>query len=89
MEVKIDGEKISIIKDGQEAFLKFKIEKQTIIVSTTYVPEPMRGKGIAKVLNEKLVELAKEKNLKIYPLCSYTQKFLERNKLTELLSDKF
>ncbi|SNR70773.1 GNAT family N-acetyltransferase [Desulfurobacterium atlanticum] len=89
MEIKIDGEKIFIIENGQEAFLKFKIEKQTIIVSTTFVPEPMRGKGIAKILNEKLVEIAIAENLKIYPLCSYTQKFLEKRKLTNLISDNF
>ena len=67
---------------GEEAFITFGVdeEKRVIVVSTTYVPESQRGKGIAGKLSAKLVEFADENGYKIYPLCSYTQKYLERKR---------
>ncbi len=73
--------------NGEEAFVKFKIEKKTLIVTTTYVPDCQRGKGIAKKLNKELVKIAIERKMKIYPLCNYTEKFLKREKLFHLISN--
>jgi predicted GNAT family acetyltransferase len=69
-------------EDGEEAFITFGIddEKKVIVVSTTFVPESKRGKGIAGKLSAQLVEFADEKNYKIYPLCSYTEKYLKRKR---------
>ncbi len=81
--IRIKEGKISLkFSEGEEAFISFGIdrEKKVIVVSTTYVPENHRGKGIAGMLSEKLVEFADENGYKIYPLCSYTQKFLERKR---------
>ena len=75
--------KISLkFSDGEEAFITFGLDKErgVIVVSTTYVPESKRGKGIAGKLSAKLVEFADENGYKIYSLCSYTQKFLERKR---------
>ncbi|WP_163328457.1 GNAT family N-acetyltransferase [Desulfurobacterium thermolithotrophum] len=83
MEIKVKNERIYIeLKDGEEAFIAFKEleERKVIIVTTTYVPVNYRGKGIAAKLSEKLVEFAEKKDYKIVPLCSYTQKYLERKK---------
>lgn len=68
--------------DGEEAFITFGIdgEKRVIVVSTTFVPESKRGKGIAGKLSSKLVELAQEKGFRIYPLCSYTERYLRRKR---------
>ncbi|WP_022847040.1 MULTISPECIES: GNAT family N-acetyltransferase [unclassified Desulfurobacterium] len=85
MEPEIVGEKIVLKLGEEEAFVKFKIEQNIIMVTTTYVPESHRGKGIAGKLNAKLVEMAKEKRMKIYPLCEYTRKYLERKQLHELI----
>ncbi len=81
MEVFLEDGRVFIkFESGEEAFLTFGIdqERKVIVVSTTYVPESQRGKGIAKVLNRKLADFAKENGYKIYPLCSYTEKFLKR-----------
>ncbi len=69
-------------EDGEEAFITFGIdeEKKVIVVSTTFVPESKRGKGIAGKLSAKLVEFAEEKGYRIYPLCSYTEKYLKRKR---------
>ena len=83
MEIKIERGRIFLeLPNGEEAFITFGVdeEKKVIVVSTTYVPESQRGKGIAGKLSAKLVEFADENGYKIYPLCSYTQKYLERKR---------
>jgi len=89
MEVIIeDGKVLMKFPEGEEAFISFGVdeEKGVIVVSTTFVPESQRGKGIAGKLTAKLVEFAREKGYKIYPLCSYTQKYLQR-KHPELIAE--
>ena len=83
MKIKVtDGKIYMEFENGEEAFITFGIEekKKVIVVSTTYVPESQRGKGIAGKLSAKLVEYAEENGYKIYPLCSYIQKYLERKR---------
>ncbi len=83
MEIKVTEGKIFLeLPGGEEAFITFGLdrEKRVIVVSTTYVPESQRGKGIAGKLSAKLVEYAEENGYKIYPLCSYTRKYLERKR---------
>jgi predicted GNAT family acetyltransferase len=83
MEFRLEKNRISLkLEDGQEAFITFGVEKEkkVLVVSTTYVPENHRGKGLAGKLSQKLVEFADENGYKIYPLCSYTQKFLMRKR---------
>ncbi|OMH41070.1 GNAT family N-acetyltransferase [Desulfurobacterium indicum] len=87
MEPEIIGERIVLKLENEEAFVKFKIEQNIIMVTTTYVPESQRGKGIAGKLNAKLVEMAKEKGMKIYPLCEYTRKYLERKQFHDLIHE--
>lgn len=89
MEVKVEPGRVFLKLDsGEEAFITFGVdrEKKVIVVSTTFVPESHRGKGIAGKLTAKLVEYAEENGYKIYPLCSYTQKYLQR-KRPDLLAE--
>ena len=89
MGIKVESKRVVMeLEDGQEAFITFGIERErkVIVVSTTFVPESHRGKGIAGKLTAKLVEFAQENGYKIYPLCSYTKKYLERKK-PELLAE--
>ena len=89
MEVKVEPGRVFLKLDsGEEAFITFGVdrERKVIVVSTTFVPESHRGKGIAGKLTAKLVEYAEESGYKIYPLCSYTQKYLQR-KRPDLLAE--
>jgi len=83
LEIKVEKGKIYLeFPNGEAAFITFGIdeEKKVLVVSTTYVPESQRGKGIAGKLSAKLVEYADQNGYRIYPLCSYTQKYLQRNR---------
>ena len=83
MEIKVGKGKIYLeLPNGETAFITFGVdeEKKVLVVSTTYVPESQRGKGIAGKLSAKLVEYADQNGYRIYPLCSYTQKYLQRKR---------
>lgn len=45
----------------------------------TYVPEKLRGQGIAKKLLDFAVGFAREKGMKVVPACSYVRAEFERH----------
>lgn len=47
------------------------VKNQTLKVYHTEVDEAYQGKGFSSLLLEKLVQYARENNLKIIPLCPY------------------
>ena len=51
-----------------------------IIIDHTSVSDELRGQNIGKQLLQRLVELAKEKNKKIVPLCPFAKKEMTKNK---------
>lgn len=53
--------------------------ESTISAYETYVSTDLRGQGVAQQLLVKLVEFAREKNLKIVPVCSYVKKMFEKD----------
>ena len=56
-----------------------KKKDNVIVVDHTYVPNEFRGQGIAGKLTERMVEYAKNHNLKIIPQCPYVKKAFENN----------
>ncbi len=58
--------------------LVYNIEGSNIYITKTYVPNQLRGRGIAKDLVLKVVEYARERNLKIIPVCSYALTFFQK-----------
>jgi predicted GNAT family acetyltransferase len=50
-----------------------------IIIDHTEVSPVFNGKGLGKKLVEKAVEVAREKNWKIIPLCPFAKKTFDRN----------
>lgn len=42
-----------------------------IVVNHTFVDPSLRGKGVAKLLLQALVDMARSENLKIVPACSF------------------
>lgn len=49
-----------------------------IIIDHTEVNEGNNGKGFGKMMVEKVVEFAREKNIKIIPLCPFTKKVFDK-----------
>ncbi len=53
-----------------------------IIIDHTEVEPAFKGKGVGKLLLYKIVEMAREKNIKIIPLCPYANSMFK--KLTDI-----
>lgn len=59
-----------------------------IIIDHTYVEKELRGEGIGRDLVAAGVEFAREKNLKIIPLCPFAKAVIEReSEFQDVLAD--
>lgn len=65
--------------DGSKAYLRYRVEGDRMELIETYTPPQHRGKGVARRLVEKAVEVAKERGLKIVPICSYSVYYFMKN----------
>ncbi len=50
-----------------------------IIIDHTFVHDDYRGQGIAAQLVDRVVEMARDENKKIIPLCPFAKSMFERN----------
>lgn len=65
--------------DGSKAFLRYRIEDDKMLLIETYTPEQHRGKGVARMMVEKALEVAKDRDLKVVPICSYSVYYFIKN----------
>ncbi len=66
--------------EDPDAYLSFTHRNGNMIAAEhTVVSESLRGKGIARKLALKLMEYARENDLKIIPICSYVVGFFDKN----------
>ncbi len=61
-----------------------KAGKDQIIIEHTDVDDQLRGQGAGKQLLMKIVEMAREKNLKVIPLCPFANNVFKKD---ESISD--
>jgi len=84
MEIKLtdSGTKGSyFISDGDETLAEMTWVKGSdlyIIVDHTMVAERLKGQGIGRKLLEKVIELARERNIKILPLCPFVKSVFDK-----------
>ncbi|MEM6596275.1 MAG: GNAT family N-acetyltransferase [Pseudomonadota bacterium] len=57
-----------------------KVSPKLIIADHTYVPDELRGRGLARALAAHLVADAREKGQRIVPLCPYLRAYAERHR---------
>ena len=72
-----ENKKFFILIEGHEAFLSYcHAGKNKIDAFKTYVPDELRGRGIAANLAEALLAFAEDECLEIIPSCSYVKKYI-------------
>ena len=69
----------TILPDRSKAYLKYSVENKVMKLIETYTPPQYRGRGIASQLVKYAVELAKNNNWLIEPICSYAVYFFTKN----------
>ncbi|MDR2661089.1 MAG: N-acetyltransferase [Lactobacillaceae bacterium] len=77
MEFLNDGKQL--YTKGNNAYLKYSINANTLEIISTFVDPSLRGLGVAEQLTRKIIEKAQTDNLKIIPTCSYAQNFFKKH----------
>ncbi len=53
--------------------------EDTVTITKTFVDNSLRGQGVAGKLMEEFIKIAKERNLKLIPQCSYALHWFEKH----------
>lgn len=73
------GSRFVLEVEGEEVYLLYAEDKETIDLYSTHTPASLRGQGLAAIVVAFAFEYAKENNLKVIPTCWYVGKFLEKH----------
>lgn len=75
------GQKAFELHTGnQKAILEYTLlDNNRIDLQHTFVPESLRGKGMATILAEKVLREVDADNLIIIPSCKFIQNYLDKN----------
>jgi predicted GNAT family acetyltransferase len=75
-----EGTKYYTTIDGREAAVGyFKLDDETLDFHHTYVPEELRGQGVAEKLVRHALDDAKRQGFRVIPSCPYVKRFVERH----------
>lgn len=72
-----DKQRFVIPVNGHEAVLEYRLDGKNIDFNRTYVPDELRGKGLAERLVRHGLKWAKAQDYEIQASCWYVQKFLK------------
>ncbi|MBM7059404.1 N-acetyltransferase [Pseudomonas sp. UL073] len=73
------GHRFEAIVDGDRAYLAYMdLGQQTLDIYRTFVPNSLRGRGIAAALTEHALAYADRLGYTVIPSCSYVERYIER-----------
>ena len=75
----IEQHRYELTVDGYLAIADYTLEGSTLAITHVFVPEELRGRGVAAQVMEGVVADAHAKKLSIVPICSYAAAYLKRN----------
>jgi predicted GNAT family acetyltransferase len=79
-EVIHENNRFYTIVNGMESHLEYEMYgDKTVVFYHTYVPESLRGKGLAKMIIKEGLDWALSKNYRVIPSCSAVRTFILRN----------
>ena len=65
--------------EGHAAFAHYIPESDNVVFDHTFVPTPLRGKGVGTRLVRAALDEARQRHWKIVPRCSFVAAFIERH----------
>lgn len=74
-----DSHRFEVLLEGGRAYLAYMdLGKKTLDFYRTFVPDSLRGRGIAAALVESALSYAESSGYSVIPSCSYVERYLER-----------
>ncbi len=75
--------------DAPTAFLSYIHEGERVVFDHTYVPDELRGRGLAAQLVRAALNEARQQRWTVVPRCSYVDTFIKRNaEFADLVKDQ-
>ena len=65
--------------DGYLSVADYNVRGGAMVMTHTYTPQEVRGRGIAEKLVRAALEYARAEQLKVVPACSYVAAFIQRH----------
>jgi len=78
----VDNQRLSrfeLTEQGHVAFADYVLRDGKVVIPHVEAPVPLRGTGAAGRLMTGVLELVRERGLKVVPLCSYAAAFIRRH----------
>ncbi len=69
-----------LVTDGHVSFAEYHLNGTRLSINHVFVPNELRGQGIAAKVMEGVVADATSRGLTIVPVCSYAQAYMQRQK---------
>lgn len=66
--------------DGQIVFASYRRRDGTLVITHVEAPVPLRGTGASGRLMQGVMDLAREEQAKVLPLCGYAAAWIRRHK---------
>jgi uncharacterized protein len=71
--------RFEIERNGQTAFLEYRLAGKVLQLIHTEVPPQLRGEGLASDLAKSALDWARENQVKIDVICSYVAAYIEKH----------
>lgn len=75
----LQGSRFVLDVNGQEVYVLYAEDKETLDLYSTYTPPKLRGQGLAEKVVLAALLYAKDKKLRVIAGCWYVRKFLEKH----------
>lgn len=78
-----NNEKLSVFEfetNGEPAKVMYAKRKDVLYLNYAFVPGTLRGQGVGGEMMEAVLEYARENELKIVPICSYTVRYMNQHR---------
>ena len=71
--------RFEVVVDGFLSVADYELAVGTMVMTHTFVPPELRGRGIAEKLVRAALDWARAEGLRVVPACSYVATFIQRH----------
>jgi uncharacterized protein len=68
-----------LVVDGHRAIAAYQLEEGKIVFTHTIVPKAIEGRGVASKLIKAALDSARDRGLRVVPLCPFVKAYIERH----------
>lgn len=72
-------QRFELTEEGKLAYADYRVDGEVLVLPHVEADPALRGRGVAGRLMSGLMEIVKERDLKVRPVCSYAVAWLDRH----------